>query len=46
MQIKVLLAAKSEAEFDAAWGEIFENFINESEYEDAARQMADWFNEK
>ena len=42
-ELPALLSATGSSEFDAAWREIYNDFIEESEYEAARKMMSDWF---
>ena len=42
-EVNALLAAGSEAEFDALWDEIYDRFTSEADYAAARQVMTDWF---
>ena len=40
-----ILTAQNDEEFDAAWDEMYEEFVEDTEYEDAVELMKEWFEE-
>ena len=40
-----ILTAQNDEEFDAAWDEMYEEFVEDTDYEDAVELMKEWFEE-
>ena len=40
-----ILTAASEEEFNTAWDDMYEEFLDDTDYEDAVENMTEWFAE-